>query len=232
MSSLSIDPSLSALSASNLSLSALNSTQGVTGVQSLQGSQTGVRPLDSDGDSDGSVGPAATTRISRQSKLFSQLQQLETQDPAKFKQVLTDVANQLTTAAKSATGTDQKVLTNLADKFTKAAAGDLSALQPPSQTASSSVVSAYQQAAQTGANTPSADPLTQAAAQNSTTDPAQTAGTHPAGGHHHHHGGHGKLSAATQQTLQSVFQELDSALKGASSATASTTSSSAIPASS
>jgi hypothetical protein len=233
VSNLSIDPTLSALSASQFNLSSLNPTQGITGIQGLQASQAGVQALDSGGDSDGSVGPAATTQISRQGQLFSQLQQLQTQDPAKFKQVLTDVANQLTTAAQGATGKDQQFLSNLADKFTKAAGGDLTALQPPSQSASTSAISAYQQAAQASSNGQPVDPLAQAAAQNSTTDQSQTAGTAPTGGHHHHHGGHGKLSASTQQTLQSVFQELNSALGGSSStATGGTSPSSAIPVSS
>jgi hypothetical protein len=227
VSNLSIDPSLSSLSSSLLNLSQVNATLSVTGVQGVQGVQVappGAQAIGSDADGDGGVSPAATTSISRQGQLFNQLQQLESQDPAKFKQVLTDVANKLTAAAQAATGKDQQFLTNLADKFTRAASGDLSALQPPSQSAPNTAASAYQQGAQTTLDGQALNSLAQAAGQNGSNGQSQSGGNGASGGHHHHnHGGHGHLSAGTQQTLQSVFQELNSAVGGSGSTTSSTT---------
>ncbi|MBN9118979.1 MAG: hypothetical protein J0I06_07435 [Planctomycetes bacterium] len=90
---------------------------------------------DPDGDGDvHSVGSPAgdSARISGPGQLFSQLQQLQSQDPTKFKQVTADIATQLQTAAQQATGHQATFLTNLADKFqTASTTGDVSALRPP-----------------------------------------------------------------------------------------------------
>jgi len=186
-------------------------------------------PVGLAGRPDSGSGPAAAAQISKQGQLFSQLQQLQSSDPDKYKQLLTDAANKLSSAAQSATGGDQQFLSNLAAKFSKAADGDLSALEPPQRSSGTAVGAAYQQGAQT---TLSGAPLT-ALAQNAGSsasgqqDPSQSGAQGASGGHHHHHhhgGGHSKLGAGTQQTLQSVFQSLDSALGGASSSSASTSS--------
>src|SRR5579872_917297 len=185
MSTLSID-----VTQITLSSLAVNSTQLVGGLQSVQGTQAGTQAIDTAGDRDGSGASATSPHISREAQFISNLQQLQQQEPAKFKQVLTDAANQLTAAAQSATGSDKQFLTNLADKFQKAANGDLSALQPsqpqtnPSaQTGpSSQALAAYAQNAQT----PDLSALTQAS------------GTSATGGHHHHHH---HLSSSTQQEI-------------------------------
>ena len=75
--------------------------------------------------------------VSQFAQLMQKLQQLQTSNPAEFKQVMSDAAKQLKTAAAQSTAPAQaKFLTNLADKFQKAAdTGDLSALQSQSGTA-------------------------------------------------------------------------------------------------
>ena len=71
------------------------------------------------------------THLSKMGALFSKLQDLETSDPAKAKQVLTSIASALTDKAKASGNTDPH-LQELADKFTQAAkTSDLSALRPP-----------------------------------------------------------------------------------------------------
>ena len=73
--------------------------------------------------------------ISGPGKVFAGLKQLASQDPAKFKEVASDIADKLKdaagTAGSSAAGAAQ-FLTDLASKFeTAAQTGDVSGLQPP-----------------------------------------------------------------------------------------------------
>jgi len=84
---------------------------------------------------------AASTPVSGDSvnfsevgQLFQELQQLQTSDPTALKKVLEDAATKFSTAAQQATDpTQANFLTNLADRFQKAAdTGDLSALRQPS----------------------------------------------------------------------------------------------------
>ncbi|MBS2039836.1 hypothetical protein JST97_32930 [bacterium] len=117
---------------------------------------------------------------------MSQLQKLQQQDPAKFKQFMAQEAAKLKEAASQASGQDASRLAKLADKFQQSAtSGDLSAFQPKSvvQTAASQGVQAYQQA--------------------------------QAQAHHHHHGGGEKAGGAMQQALSSLSADLASALGGA-----------------
>lgn len=61
-----------------------------------------------------------------------ELAALQQSDPEKFKQVVGQIADQLSQAASSQTGAAANKLSELADKFkTAAESGDLSALQPP-----------------------------------------------------------------------------------------------------
>ena len=77
-------------------------------------------------------GPASSVDISKQAQLFSKLQSLSESDPTKFKQLMTDAANKLKSAADNSTDSQQQqFLTDLASKFQKAAdTGDASAIQP------------------------------------------------------------------------------------------------------
>ena len=70
--------------------------------------------------------------VSQFAQVMQQLQQLQTSNPAEFKQVMSDAASQLKTAAAQATNPAQATfLTDLSDRFQKAAdTGNLSALQP------------------------------------------------------------------------------------------------------
>jgi len=70
------------------------------------------------------------TKLSKLGELMSKLQDLESSDPAKAKQVLTSIASALTEKANAA-GSNDPHLQELADKFTEAAkTGDLSGLKP------------------------------------------------------------------------------------------------------
>jgi hypothetical protein len=79
-----------------------------------------------------------SVNFSQVGQLFQELQQLQTSDPTALKKVLEDAATKFSTAAQQATDpTQASVLSNLADRFQKAAdTGDLSALQKPSSSAS------------------------------------------------------------------------------------------------
>ena len=93
------------------------------------------------GDGDGG------SRISHGAKLLGKLQQLQSEDPAKFKQLMSEAATQLQKAASNASGPEAEKLTDLASRFEKAAGGDLSALQPPARSSrgSNPARAAYQQ---------------------------------------------------------------------------------------
>ena len=71
--------------------------------------------------------------LSKAADLFRDLQKLQTDNPAEFKQVLTDAAVKLQAAAQQQTDPAQaSFLSSLSDRFQKAASsGDLSALKPP-----------------------------------------------------------------------------------------------------
>lgn len=72
----------------------------------------------------------ASTTISPFAQLLSNLQQLQTQNPTSFTQVVSQIASQLQSAAQQATGNQSTVLSNLASQFQNVAnTGDLSQLQ-------------------------------------------------------------------------------------------------------
>jgi hypothetical protein len=103
-------------------------TAGLTGIQQASKVPAGADP-DGDGDVHG-VGRDSAA-ISGPGKLLSRLQQLQAQDPAKFKQVMTDISGKLQTAAGQATGGQGQFLSGLASQFQAAASsGDLSGLRP------------------------------------------------------------------------------------------------------
>ena len=80
-----------------------------------------------------SIPPAAggSASISKAGDFMSKLQDLLQQDPAKFKEVVGQMAKDMKDAAGKATGDDAKRLNALADGLSQAAStGDLSALQP------------------------------------------------------------------------------------------------------
>ncbi len=79
------------------------------------------------------VAPTGSDQVdlSQVGQLFQQLSQLQTTDPAEFKKVATDAANQLNAAAQQATDPGQaSFLSNLAATFQKSAdVGNLSPFQ-------------------------------------------------------------------------------------------------------
>ena len=70
--------------------------------------------------SSGSV-PTDSSAISSFANLMSELQQLQQNDPTKFKAVMADIASTLKTDAQNATGSQASALNNLAAKFDQAA---------------------------------------------------------------------------------------------------------------
>ena len=83
--------------------------------------------------SSGSV-PTDSSAISSFANLMSELQQLQHNDPTKFKAVMADIASTLKTDAQNATGSQASALNNLAAKFDQAAqTGQMPNLQPQGQ---------------------------------------------------------------------------------------------------
>jgi hypothetical protein len=82
--------------------------------------------------SDGPGAPA-TANISGPGRMFHQLSELSKSDPAKFKQVVSDMASALRADAQNATGDQASRLSQLADRLDKVAqSGNLSDLAPQS----------------------------------------------------------------------------------------------------
>ena len=85
------------------------------------------------------VAPTASSQtsdsasFSKLSDFFSKLQQLQSSDPAKFKEICADIAEKLKAAAQQLGDTPGgKMLSDLAAKFESAAqTGDVSQLKPP-----------------------------------------------------------------------------------------------------
>ena len=73
-----------------------------------------------------------SVNFSQSAQLFQDLQQLQTSNPAEFKQILSDAAAKFSAAASQQTNpTAANLLNNLASQFQAAAStGNLSALQP------------------------------------------------------------------------------------------------------
>ena len=178
-----------------LDANALSGTQAVSGVSSAVQNSGDTSTTSS---AAASTGQAANVDISKPGELFSKLQKLKTQDPDKYKQVVTDIANQLTKAASGATGKDQQFLSKLAATFQKAEDGsDLQAPQGGPQDGAKSAQALYAQGSQTA---------------------QQTTGAHGAHKGHHH-----KPSAAVEQAFSSISDEIDKAL-GVTTSSASATS--------
>jgi hypothetical protein len=75
--------------------------------------------------------PASSSSVSKPGELMSKLSQLLEQDPAKFKQVTQQIADELKTEAASASGPQAQFLTKLSDNFAQASStGSLASLQP------------------------------------------------------------------------------------------------------
>jgi hypothetical protein len=109
--------------------------------------------------------------------MFSELQQLQSTDPAKFQQVTGDIAQKLKSAAGSATGPAAQFLSSLSDKFAQASqSGNLSSLTPSqgSQSGASSAQAAYQK--------------------------------HSGGHHHHGGGGNSEVQQVMESISQEVQQ--------------------------
>ena len=181
---------MSDLSISNARL-VLNNDYATTGAQNVGSAtdSTTDSSLASAVSSGSSATQAASVDISKPGELFSKLQKLKAQDPDKYKEVVSDLADKLKTAAGSATGKDQEVLNNLAAKFQDAANGGDLTLGPPAN----------------GAGSPKGPAA--AYAQNSSSAQQGLSGVgHHKGGHHH------QQSAAVQQAFQSISDEVDKAL--------------------
>jgi hypothetical protein len=78
-----------------------------------------------------SVTSATAVDVSKPGELLAALQQLQQEDPAKFKDVVAQLAKEVRDQAGQATGRQADALTRFADRLdTVASTGDLSALRP------------------------------------------------------------------------------------------------------
>ena len=117
---------------SNLSIT--SSLYPITQTSSVTTSKVGAAGATSIADILGGAKQTGDTKsISPAGQLFSDLQALQQSDPAKFKQVLADIAKQLNSASQ-ATGTsssESKILSDLANTLQQVSdTGDLSSLLP------------------------------------------------------------------------------------------------------
>ena len=166
--------------------SAVSQLWKIAGVQAQSGRKR-TTGADRDGDHDGSP------QISKAGQSFSQLSSLQSQNPDKFKQLLTDMASKLRDLAANTTDpAEQDKIVQMADRFTQAAStGDVSQLKPPSRHGHHHAAAAA------------------AAGAGSEQDPT-TLGVVAAGG-----GGVNSLGTSTQAQLKSLFDQFEQQLGGA-----------------
>jgi hypothetical protein len=133
---------------SGFSSSELLNLLGSSSTQSVGAASSGSNTLASIlGGSASSAGD--TAQISGPGQLFAQLQQLQQSNPTQFKQLTSQIAGQLQTAATQVTGGEAGFLANLATKFqTASQTGDVSSLQPSQLNAGGSVAGTYDQQGQ------------------------------------------------------------------------------------
>jgi acid phosphatase family membrane protein YuiD len=106
-----------------MDISSINSSSALSQLLANQASTTTAT-------SSGGV-PTDSSAISSFANLMSELQQLQQNDPTKFKAVMADIASTLKTDAQNATGSQASFLNKLADKFDQAAqTGQMPNLQP------------------------------------------------------------------------------------------------------
>jgi len=90
----------------------------------------------------------SSAKISGPGQLLSNLQQLQTQNPAQFTQVVSQIAAQLSAAAQQAQGPQANFLSNLASKFKSVANGGSLAQLEARQQSYEPVQQTYSQGAQ------------------------------------------------------------------------------------
>jgi hypothetical protein len=118
--------STTAIKETFMDISSINNNSALSQLLANQASTTTVT-------SSGSV-PTDSSAISSFANLMSELQQLQQNDPTKFKAVMADIASTLKTDAQNATGSQASALNNLAAKFDQAAqTGQMPNLQPQGQ---------------------------------------------------------------------------------------------------
>jgi hypothetical protein len=84
-------------------------------------------------DDTGSASSSGSADLSDAAKFFSKLQNRSQTDPAKFKQLTSEISSELQTAAQEASGSQATFLSDLANQFqTASQTGSVSSLQPPS----------------------------------------------------------------------------------------------------
>jgi hypothetical protein len=110
-----------------MDITSIGSNYGIDALSTTQASTTQAA----------TAGSSATTdsaQLSPMASLLNQLQQLQQNDPDKFKSVMSSIADTLRTDAQSATGPKAERLNALADKFGQAAqTGQMPDLQPKGQ---------------------------------------------------------------------------------------------------
>ena len=113
---------ISGININNLLASQVSSTSGTGKV----GHMPPPPPMGMTGEVDG-------IDMSKPGEMFSQLEKLQKSDPAKFKQVVSDIADKLEAASKDSTAEGaSSMLSDLAAKFRDVAnGGDISEIKPP-----------------------------------------------------------------------------------------------------
>jgi hypothetical protein len=124
--------SIFANSSSQYDLNQLYAPTSTSSTASLFSTPGTTSATDTDGGSSTSSlsSASASTSVSSEAKLLSELQNLQTSNPAEFKQVTADISTQLQAAAQQASGSQAQTLSSLASKFQQASqTGSLAPLQ-------------------------------------------------------------------------------------------------------
>ena len=127
----------------------LGNAAGTYFAQKAQGTSS-IGTLSTLSGGEGSGGASqSTSSISGPGQLLSDLQQLQSQNPTSFTQVVSQIASNLQTASQQNQGSQSSLLSSLASVFQSiAGGGSLSQLQPQQQSNQSQAQHAYSQSVQ------------------------------------------------------------------------------------
>jgi hypothetical protein len=151
-----------------------------------------------------STGSSSAT-ISGPGQLYSELQQLQSQNPTQFKQVVTEIASQLSQAASADGSTGQgNFLSTLAQKFQNVAdGGSLSQLAPPSGGSGHKHAKAYADNSQSSSNSSELTALLSQLSDSQSSSSSSSSSTSSSG-------------TNLQQLFQSIQNEVSQALSAQS----------------
>ncbi len=114
-----------------MNISGVSQNSDLTSVNKACSTQSSSNSSIPPASADATQGASSTVSLSKPAERMQKLAELQKSDPSKFKDLMNQISDQLSTAAKAQTGAAADKLNELASRFQSAGqSGDLSSLQP------------------------------------------------------------------------------------------------------